>query len=184
MRVARSRYCMRSASAWRPGNRWPSWVHRARAKARCWASWPGWTCPRLARSVYWAGDLFALDEDARAALRGEHVGFVFQSFQLMAHLNALENVMLPLELKGDRAAREKHPVAQARRAGRAHAACPACCRAANSSAWRWPGPLWCSRPCCWPTAHRQPGPRHRRLGDGADVRAQPRDRHHSGVGRA
>jgi putative ABC transport system ATP-binding protein len=52
-------------------------------------------------------DLFALDEDARAALRGEHVGFVFQSFQLMAHLNALENVMLPLELKGDRAAREK-----------------------------------------------------------------------------
>jgi putative ABC transport system ATP-binding protein len=50
-------------------------------------------------------DLFALDEDARAAVRGERVGFVFQSFQLMAHLTALENVMLPLELRGQRDAR-------------------------------------------------------------------------------
>ena len=50
-------------------------------------------------------DLFALDEDARAAVRGDKVGFVFQSFQLMAHLSALENVMLPLELRGDRQAR-------------------------------------------------------------------------------
>ncbi|MBL8382599.1 MAG: ABC transporter ATP-binding protein [Burkholderiales bacterium] len=45
-------------------------------------------------------DLFGLDEDARAALRGRLAGFVFQSFQLMPHLNALENVMLPLELAG------------------------------------------------------------------------------------
>jgi putative ABC transport system ATP-binding protein len=45
-------------------------------------------------------DLFSLDEDARAALRAEHVGFVFQSFQLLGHLTALENVMLPLELAG------------------------------------------------------------------------------------
>lgn len=43
-------------------------------------------------------DLFALDEDARAAWRGKHVGFVFQSFQLLDNLTALENVMLPLEL--------------------------------------------------------------------------------------
>ena len=50
-------------------------------------------------------DLFSLDEDARAAVRGEKVGFVFQSFQLMGHLNALENVMLPLELRGDPQAR-------------------------------------------------------------------------------
>ncbi|UZN48269.1 ABC transporter ATP-binding protein [Cupriavidus cauae] len=46
-------------------------------------------------------DLFALDEDQRAALRGRHVGFVFQSFQLVGHLTALENVMLPLELRGE-----------------------------------------------------------------------------------
>jgi putative ABC transport system ATP-binding protein len=50
-------------------------------------------------------DMFALDEDGRAALRGEHLGFVFQSFQLLSHLTALENVMLPLELRGERDAR-------------------------------------------------------------------------------
>jgi len=50
-------------------------------------------------------DLFTLDEDARAAVRGERIGFVFQSFQLMGHLSALENVMLPLELRGERNAR-------------------------------------------------------------------------------
>jgi len=43
-------------------------------------------------------DLFAIGEDERAALRAEKVGFVFQSFQLMGNLTALENVMLPLEL--------------------------------------------------------------------------------------
>ena len=47
-------------------------------------------------------DLFSLDEDARAQLRGRAVGFVFQSFQLIASLSALENVMLPLELAGRR----------------------------------------------------------------------------------
>ena len=45
-------------------------------------------------------NLFSLDEDARAAVRSRHVGFVFQSFQLLGNLNALENVMLPLELQG------------------------------------------------------------------------------------
>jgi putative ABC transport system ATP-binding protein len=46
-------------------------------------------------------DLGTLNEDERAALRSGSVGFVFQSFQLMPHLTALENVMLPLELRGD-----------------------------------------------------------------------------------
>lgn len=45
-------------------------------------------------------DITRLDEDARAQLRGESVGFVFQSFQLLPSLTALENVMLPLELMG------------------------------------------------------------------------------------
>ena len=45
-------------------------------------------------------DLFALDEDQRAELRGRLLGFVFQSFQLLPALTALENVMLPLELAG------------------------------------------------------------------------------------
>jgi len=57
-------------------------------------------------TVHLAGqDLFALDEDQRAALRAEKVGFVFQSFQLLGNLTALENVMLPLELAGRRDAR-------------------------------------------------------------------------------
>lgn len=47
-------------------------------------------------------DLQGLSEDGRAELRGRDVGFVFQSFQLLPALTALENVMLPLELKGDR----------------------------------------------------------------------------------
>jgi putative ABC transport system ATP-binding protein len=52
-------------------------------------------------------DIFALDEDGRAALRKDKLGFVFQSFQLLTHLNALENVMLPLELRGDGDAKAK-----------------------------------------------------------------------------
>jgi putative ABC transport system ATP-binding protein len=47
-------------------------------------------------------ELSTLDEDGRARIRGEKVGFVFQSFQLLPALTALENVMLPLELRGDR----------------------------------------------------------------------------------
>jgi putative ABC transport system ATP-binding protein len=50
-------------------------------------------------------DIFAMSEDDRAALRAQKVGFVFQSFQLMGNLTALENVMLPLELAGAKGAR-------------------------------------------------------------------------------
>jgi putative ABC transport system ATP-binding protein len=52
-------------------------------------------------------ELTELDEEARALVRGEHVGFVFQSFQLLASLTALENVMLPAELRGEKLAREQ-----------------------------------------------------------------------------
>ena len=51
-------------------------------------------------------DLFAVGEDARAAMRARKIGFVFQSFQLLGNLTALENVMLPLELAGRRDARQ------------------------------------------------------------------------------
>jgi putative ABC transport system ATP-binding protein len=56
----------------------------------------------------WINDveLTALDEDGRAAVRAQHVGFVFQSFHLVPSLTAIENVMLPLELAGQRNARQ------------------------------------------------------------------------------
>ena len=60
----------------------------------------GLDTPTAGRVELSGQDLFALDEDARAELRGRAVGFVFQSFQLLPSLNALENVMLPLELAG------------------------------------------------------------------------------------
>ena len=52
-------------------------------------------------SVRWGSEaIFSMDEDARAALRGKQIGFVFQNFQLLGNLTALENVMLPLEIEG------------------------------------------------------------------------------------
>lgn len=58
--------------------------------------------------LLWRGKPFScLDEDARAAVRAKEVGFIFQSFQLLPELSALENVMLPLELKGDPKAKEQ-----------------------------------------------------------------------------
>jgi putative ABC transport system ATP-binding protein len=60
----------------------------------------GLDTPTAGRVEVDGADLFGMDEDARAELRGRSVGFVFQSFQLLPSLNALENVMLPLELAG------------------------------------------------------------------------------------
>ena len=59
------------------------------------------------RVVLDGADLSKLDEDQRARLRGEKVGFVFQSFQLIPTLTAQENVQVPLELRGDRGADER-----------------------------------------------------------------------------
>ena len=66
----------------------------------------GLDLPSSGNVILAGNDLSSLDEDQRAKIRGEHVGFVFQSFQLLDSLNALENVMLPLELEGRKDARE------------------------------------------------------------------------------
>lgn len=52
-------------------------------------------------------NIYGMNEDQRALLRKDKIGFVFQSFQLLGHLNALENVMLPLELRNDKQAESK-----------------------------------------------------------------------------
>jgi putative ABC transport system ATP-binding protein len=81
----------------------------------------GLDTPSAGTVRYWNGgaaqDIFALDEDARAALRGQLIGFVFQSFQLVGNLTALENVMLPLELQGRAAQARQRAVEMLRRVG-------------------------------------------------------------------
>jgi putative ABC transport system ATP-binding protein len=67
----------------------------------------GLDTPSSGRIVIDGTDLFAFDEDGRAALRAQKIGFVFQSFQLLGNLTALENVMLPLELSGAADARSR-----------------------------------------------------------------------------
>jgi putative ABC transport system ATP-binding protein len=66
----------------------------------------GLDSPSTGRVLIAGVDLTELDEDGRAAIRGKHVGFVFQSFHLIPSLTAIENVMLPLELSGRRDARQ------------------------------------------------------------------------------
>ncbi len=73
----------------------------------------GLDLPSEGRVVLAGQDLAALDEDGRAALRGRELGFVFQSFHLLAALTALENVMLPLELLGTQNLAEARAMAEA-----------------------------------------------------------------------
>ena len=67
----------------------------------------GLDTPTRGKVILDEADLTAMDEDERARLRGEKVGFVFQSFQLISTLTALENVQVPLELRGDAHAPER-----------------------------------------------------------------------------
>ena len=127
----------------RPGRqRSRSSARPARARARCCRCWPASTRRATAACCSMAKRCRALDEDGRARVRGERVGFVFQSFQLLPSLTALENVMLPLELRGDArcggagAADPRTKSASASASTTTRASCPA----ASSSAWRWRAP--------------------------------------------
>jgi len=73
----------------------------------------GLDVPSSGEVILLGQSLFEMDEEARAVFRAHNVGFVFQSFQLLPHLTALENVMLPLELAGQ-PAREAARAALAR----------------------------------------------------------------------
>ena len=67
----------------------------------------GLDTPSTGQVILDGSDMTAMDEDQRARLRGQKVGFVFQSFQLISTLTALENVQVPLELRGESGAGER-----------------------------------------------------------------------------
>ncbi|MEL7400899.1 MAG: ATP-binding cassette domain-containing protein, partial [Pseudomonadota bacterium] len=67
----------------------------------------GLDVPSSGTVAFQGQDITALNEEQRAAIRAKHVGFVFQSFQLLPGLTAIENVMMPLELHGDSDAKGK-----------------------------------------------------------------------------
>ena len=75
-------------------------VHQGQENQLCWACWPDWMSLQKGVSPLQGKICLHWDEDGRARLRGAKVGFVFQAFQLLPNLTALENVMLPLELAG------------------------------------------------------------------------------------
>ena len=110
---------------------------------------PGSTGRRAARSGSTATRCPALDEDARAALRQRLLGFVFQSFQLLPALTALENVMLPLELAGARGRRGDARGSGSRASGSRSArrtirsSCPAASSSASRSRARSPASRSC-----------------------------------------
>ncbi len=87
----------------------PSWAPAAAAKARCLACSPASTRQREGEVILDGVDISQLEEDKLAEVRGRRIGFVFQSYQLIPTLTALENVMLPYELnaRGDARARRK-----------------------------------------------------------------------------
>ena len=131
-------------------------------------------------------DLGRMTEDERARLRGEKVGFVFQSFQLIPTLTARENVQVPLELSGRPADDRPRELLCPRRPGGAEPPLPGPALRRRTAARR-PGPRVqptgpaSSSPTSRPaTSTAATGQRHRR----ADARAQPRVRHHPRPGDA
>ena len=105
--------------------------------------------------------LSTLDEDGRAALRADRIGFIFQSFHLIPTLSALENVMVPLELlPADRAPGAGEAEARARAlleqvdSRVASITIPPSSRAESSSGWGSPGPSPTSPSCSLPTSPR------------------------------
>ena len=98
--AARSPSCIRSTSRSRRAASWRSPGRPAAASRRCSGCSPGSTRRRSGRIVIDGVDITALDEDALARLRGQHIGFVFQFFHLLPSLTAFENVLVPMEIAG------------------------------------------------------------------------------------
>jgi len=137
---------------------------------------------RRRRSVRLLGqDLGALDEDGSCALRAGRVGFVFQSFQLLAGLTALENVMLPAELSG--APTRANAPRDAGTGGAGGAPGPTTHRSSRAArATRGARRAFRRTEILSRRAHRQPRRHHRQPHHRTDVRTQPQPRHYAGAG--
>ncbi len=124
-----------------------------------------------------------LDEDQRARVRAAHVGFVFQSFQLLDSLDALENVMLPLELEGRADARQRarellERVGLGQRLGHY----PRQLSGGEQQRVAIARAFAAERRAVRRRTHRQPRQRHRRADQRPALRTQPRTRYHPGPG--
>ena len=148
----------------RAASRRPSSARRARARARCCRSSPGSTRRPPARSGSPASTCSRSTRTRAPRCARAKVGFVFQSFQLLGNLNALENVMLPLELQGRNDARAAATeMLQPRRPGRAAAPLPAGAVGRRAAARRAGARLRrAAGGAAGRRAHRQPRLRHRR----------------------
>ena len=162
------------SSPWRPASLWPSWANRAWASPACSTAWRRWTIGTRARSPRKASTWARLDEVQRAHWRREKLGFVFQAFHVLPHLDVAQNVGLPLLLLNrpdpERVARTCWP----RWAGRAWAsACPPSSRVASFNGWPLPARWSTAPPAAGRRAHGQPGSRNGRAGDGCAAATGP-----------
>lgn len=101
--------------------------------------------------------LHTMDEEARAQLRAQHIGFVFQSFMLIPTLNALENVELPALLRGENSGSSQagaKALLEQLGLGKRLDHLPAQLPVGSSSAWLWHGRLTADRTCCLPMNRR------------------------------
>ncbi len=103
------RACAACRSIFPKGISWPSWAPRARARARCSTCWAASTGPPPGSYLLAGRDVSRLDDDELSEIRSRHLGFIFQSYNLIQQLTVVENIELPLYYQGNvsRKAREQ-----------------------------------------------------------------------------
>ena len=146
---------------------WRSWARPAAARRRCSTSSPGSTSSTTARSASTVTTITGTTEDALAVMRRRHIGIVFQFFNLLDGVTALENVALPAMIAGAGASPPRpgpRPARPASASATNPASNPQCSPEGSASAWRSPG-----------AGQRADPPPRRRTDRRARQRRRPRD---------